>query len=248
VPEQDITGRNIFGSVELVAADASKMGQQRQLLARALKRNEDDSYDHGRPSGRLVGRDLAKVAVRDGNIFGKRHISEGYDTDVQVLVDGSGSMGGLNIKAASTLALVVAQAAAQVGVSCTAHVFNDKGLHASTKGRAKPKANKFAYMQNQICGGTPLTENMLRVVKLQKARAAGKRKVLFMITDGGCNSGPSVLKAAAEYVEQVEGVEIANLHIGGQVMGVFRNEAAVNVHKVAATGLRQLAGLLERGV
>ena len=44
------------------------------------------------------------------------------------------------------------------------------------------------------------------------------------------------------------GTEIANLHIGKTPTGLFRNEVAVDVANVPATGLRQLTSLLERGV
>ena len=243
-----IHGRDMGGSVGMVTGNAAGMGRQRALLARAMKANENDSYDGNRAHGRINTRALGRFAAGNMNVFGKRVVTEGYDTDVQILVDGSGSMSGSRIIAASSLALVVSQAASQVGVDCAAHVFNDNGLHFATKGKAKPKPNKFAYMLNQIMGGTPLTENLLAAARMQDERAKGKRKILFVITDGGCNMGPDVVKAAGHYIENTMGTEIANLHIGDQPMGLFRNEVAVNVRKVSDTGLRQLTALLERGL
>lgn len=242
---------SVPGSVQMtdkIAADAARMGRQRQLLAKALKRNEVDTYEGNRTHGRFNTRALAKAMQGNPHVFGKRHTSEGFDTDVQVLVDGSGSMSGSNIVAASTLALVVAQAAAQVGVHCTAHLFNDIGLHEATKGKTKPAARKFGAMPGHIMGGTPLTENLIRVATAQAQRAPGKRRVLFLVTDGGCNQGRTILKAAGAYVEQSMGIEIANLHIGSQVLGVFRNEVAVNVNKVASSGLERFTQVMERGL
>ena len=234
-------------TVDIVAGDASKMGRQRSLLAQALKREETDDYEGGRLSGRLDRRAMSRLVTGNPHVFGKRILAEGYDTDVQILIDGSSSMEGNRILAASTLGLVVAQAAAQVGVECNAHVFNNE-LHAITKGRAKPVGRKFAYACNQARGCTPLTHNMLTVAMEQKRRAPNKRRILFLITDGGCDLGPEVLKGAGKYVEDVMGTEIANLHIGNRAMGLFRNECAVNTFDVAKAGMKTLTSVLERGV
>jgi len=230
-----------------VIANASKMGRQRALLAKAMKANDIDSYEGGRLNGRLDRRVVHKLATGTSNaVFGLRTSSEGYDTDVQIIVDGSGSMTGQRILAAASLALVVAQAASQVGVDCAAHVFTDNGLTMATTGRQKPIGRKFGYMFNQIMGGTPLTENLLLAAHLQHKRASGKRRILFVITDGDCDQGADVVKAAGQYVESL-GTEIANLHIGRIAMGLFRNEVAVNAHDVSTVGLKQLTAVLERG-
>lgn len=253
VNEKPIVGRKTrwtahMTTVDFVEQKALRMGRQRALLARALKRNEQDDYEGGRLSGRLDRRAIAKLATGNPHVFGKRSLTEGYDTDVQVLVDGSSSMSGNAVMASAVLALVIAQAARQVGVECTAHVFNDAGLHMMTKGRTVPEPRKFAYAYNQTYGCTPLTHNLITVARMQQVRARNKRRVIFVITDGGCDLGPQVLKAAGEYIEQSMGAEIANLHIGYAVMGAFRNEVAVNTRDVAKVGLERLTQTLERGV
>jgi len=247
VGDRRITGRDTHGSVAYVTGNASKMGRQRQLLARALKHEEQDDFDGGRLNGRLNTKALHKLTTGGETIFGKRVLSEGYDTDLQILIDGSGSMAGTRILAATALALTAAQAASQVGVNCTAHVFNDEGLQLLTKGREKPNGKKFAYAYNQVGGSTPLTENMLLAATLQAKRANGRRRVMLVITDGGCNSGDDVVRAAATYLERAMGVELANLHIGPKVMGLFRNEVAVKVDQVSETGLNQLTAVMGRG-
>jgi hypothetical protein len=254
IAPKEISGRAIanvsrgLNSVEYVEAMSAKMGRQRALLARALKREEEDTFEGGRQHGRFDSRRISKALQGDPHVFGRRVLSEGYDTDVQILVDGSGSMAGHSILASSVLALVVAQAARQVGVDCTAHVFNDHGLHEATKGKAKPVAKKFAYMINQIMGGTPLCESMIMAARLQAGRARGKRKVMFLVTDGGDIHGPAVIKGIGDFIERQMGIEIANLHIGRTPMGVFRNECAVDVRKVGEVGLQRLTATLERGI
>jgi hypothetical protein len=89
---------------------------------------------------------------------------------------------------------------------------------------------------------------MIQAAKMQKQRAGNKRKIMFIVTDGACNNGTHVVKAAGEYVERTIGVEIANLHIGYGKPGMFRNEAAVRPDKVSEAGLRQLTQMLERGI
>jgi hypothetical protein len=250
----EISGRAIanvsrgLNSVEYVEAMSAKMGRQRALLARALKREEEDTFEGGRQHGRFDSRRISKALQGDPHVFGRRVLSEGYDTDVQILVDGSGSMAGSSIIASSVLALVVAQAARQVGVDCTAHVFNDHGLHEATKGKAKPVAKKFAYMINQIMGGTPLCESMIMAARLQAGRARGKRKVMFLVTDGGDIHGTAVLRGIGDFIERQMGIEIANLHIGRMPMGAFRNECAVDTRNVGEVGLQRLTATLERGV
>jgi hypothetical protein len=234
-------------SVDMVTANASKMGRQRALLARAMKANDIDDYEGGKRIGRIDRRMIHKLATNTSvAVFGTRYQSEGYDTDVQILVDGSGSMNGNRIIAAASLALVVAQAAAQVGVVCNAHLFEDEGLLMMSKGRDKPVPRKFAYAFNNTDSSTPLTKNLLTVAHLQHKRASGKRRILFVITDGDCDLGHDVVKAAGQYVESL-GTEVANLHIGRQAMGLFRNEVAVDVNKVSNVGLKQLTAILERG-
>jgi hypothetical protein len=246
--KRPIAGRLMPGSLaNNVPVNASKMGLQRALLARAMKANDVDDYEGGKRNGRIDRRAIHKLATGTSNaVFGTRIMSEGYDTDVQILVDGSGSMAGGRIVAAATLALVVAQAAAQVGVRCEAHLFEDNGLLMMTNGRNKPNPKKFAYAYSNTESSTPLTKSLLIVAHLQHKRAAGKRKILFVITDGDCDLGHDVVKAAGQYVETT-GTEVANLHIGRQVMGLFRNEVAVDVHNVSKVGLKQLTSVLERG-
>jgi Mg-chelatase subunit ChlD len=237
-----------------VASEAAKAAKQRALLARALKANDLDTFDGGLKHGRLDRRAFAKAGAGQTNIFGKRDLIEGYESDVVVLVDGSGSMNGRNIQSAAVLALVIAQAAAQVGVSCTTYMFGasyGKGPGSRveiSKGRARPDIAKFEAMPVSCGSDTPLTKAMLISAMEQVQRAPAKRKVMFMVSDGGCNMGPVPVRKAAAYVESL-GVELANLFIGDKPMGCFRNEVAINGSKpVAEAGLAQLVKVLEKGL
>jgi cobalamin biosynthesis protein CobT len=231
----------------MVKGNASRMGLQRALLARALRKAELDTFEGGRTAGRLDRRAGSRLLAGSPAVFGKRTISEGYDTDVEILIDGSSSMRGQAATAAASLALVIAQAASQVGVDCFAHVFGDTGLQEVTAGKRKPDVKLFGYAAIKPTGGTPLTENLIRVAHMQAARAQGKRRIIFVVTDGMCDRGTPVVRAAGEYLEDCMGVEIANLHIGSQGFKAFRNEVAVRPWDVVTTGLKSMTSMLERG-
>jgi Mg-chelatase subunit ChlD len=238
-----------------LASDAAKASRQRALLARALRANDNDAYDGGLKHGRLDRRAFGRVAAGATNVFGRREVTEGYESDVVILVDGSGSMTGGNIGPAATMAMVVAQAAAQVGVNCATYVFgasgtriSDFGLYEVNAGRDKPKAASFMGLCEAAGGGTPLCPSMLAVATRQVKRAPAKRRVLFVISDGMCNQGEKALKATATYIEEVLGTECANLSIGNPLKGCFRNEVLVDPAKdIAAAGLTQLTNKLMAG-
>jgi hypothetical protein len=239
-----------------IAQMASTATRQRALLARALKRNEDDLYEGGLKHGKFDRRAAANMRAGSVNVFGRREMIDGYETDCVILVDGSGSMCLGNIDKATIFALVVAQAAAQVGVACSTYVFGtngsgfaSNGLVAINEGRSRPDAAKFAHMIEIAGGGTPLSPSMLAVAQKQVVRARGKRKVMFVISDGMCSSGPNTLKGVATYIEQSMGVELAHMSIGNPLRGCFRNEVYVNPQDdVANVGLTSLVKALEAGV
>jgi len=233
-----------------LSVKAKAAAKQRAVIARALKAEDLDTYEGGRTSGRLDRRAFAKVAAGQANVFGRRDLIEGYETDVDVLVDASGSMSGLNIVNAMTLALVVTQAANQVGVSCTVNLFRYGGLttvHAGGK-RTKADGRTFTMATGMATGGTPLCRNMLLAAMRQCRRAPSKRKVMFVITDGQCEMGDDAVKRTAAYIEDTMGVEIAHMSIGVPTSGTFRNEVYVDTFAdVAKVGLDKLARTLERG-
>jgi hypothetical protein len=88
---------------------------------------------------------------------------------------------------------------------------------------------------------------LLKVAFKQVARAQGKRKLLFAITDGGCNMGFSAMVATVAYIEKSLGIEVVNLMIGTPVSKAFTNEVSVPYNKsVCEVGLEQLVRQLER--
>jgi hypothetical protein len=210
---------------------AAKASKQRALLARALRANETDEREGGRKSGRLDRGALARASAGAASVFERRDIAEGFDTDVCVLLDASGSMGGYNLITALETGLVISQAAASVGAACTTEIFNSQGYirAGSLASKRTPNAAEFGALQNAATGGTPLSPHMARVAVNQAKRAPQKRRVVFVVTDGGCDHGPHVVKRMAGYLEKTFGTVLAHVSIGTPLAGSFKAEVMVPV-------------------
>jgi len=208
------------------AAQASK---QRALLARALRANEVDEREGGRRAGRLDTGALARAAAGATNIFERRETSEGFDTDVCVLLDASGSMAGSNMNSALETGLVIAQAAASVGAPCTVEIFNGTGYvrAGNLAARRTPSPVDFGALTNQAQGGTPLSAHMARVAVAQAKRAGAMRRVVFVVTDGGCDYGPETVKRMAAHLEKTYRTVLAHVSIGTPLQGSFKAEVCV---------------------
>lgn len=211
--------------VERMTRNSAKCGRERAIIARALKSNEEDDREGGLRVGRLARGGIVRSQTGDRNVFSRRSTTEGHDTDVMVLVDGSGSMDGAKCVLANEVALVIAQAAASVGVSCGVEQFKS-GSYYLTKdiGRSKPEPRSFAASSESATGGTPLSENIARIALAQAKRAGSKRRIVFLITDGGCNHGQKVAAETAKYCENAYGTIFGHVSIDNPLTGAFRAE------------------------
>ena len=226
------------------AALASK---QRALLARALRANETEDREGGRRAGRLDRGALSRAMAGSPNVFARREISEGYDTDVCVLLDASGSMSGYSMGVALDTGLVIAQAAGSVGAACTTEVFNSSGYTRAGGLATKrvPSPADFSKLTNSATGGTPLSAHMARMATSQAKRAAHKRRVMFVVTDGQCDYGMHTVKRMANYLEQYYGTILAHVSIGSKLTGAFRAEVQVPAGQpFASVGLEHFTKIL----
>jgi Mg-chelatase subunit ChlD len=210
-------------------AAAAKASRQRALLARALRANAIDEKEGGKRAGRLNRKALPRAMAGAANVFTRRTISAGFDTDVTVLLDASGSMSGHNLIAALEAGLVIAQAAGSVGAACTTEIFNSTGYTraGSLASKRTPNPAEFGALQNSATGGTPLSAHMARAAISQAKRAPQKRRVLFVVTDGGCDWGPMVVQRMANYLEKTQGTIMAHVSIGNPLTGAFKAEVLV---------------------
>ena len=226
---------------------AARASKQRALLARALRANETDEREGSRKAGRLDKGALSRAMAGSPNVFARREISEGFDTDVCILLDASGSMGGESMGQALETGLVIAQSAGSVGASCTTEIFNSYGYKRAGALATKrvPNPADFSILLGAASGGTPLSAHMARMALAQAKRAPHKRRVLFVVTDGGCDYGTPVVKRMANYLEQAHGTVMAHVSIGTALTGAFRAEVMVPFGKpIADIGLEHFVKVL----
>jgi hypothetical protein len=200
-----------------VAADSLKTGKLKAQVARVLKSEESESWERGKRSGRLDRFALSRVATGDSGVFAKRSIASGYETEIEILCDGSDSMGtdGKD-HATAVLAWTVASAAQQVGVRCGISRFSD-GRPTAIKQPGEsfasgPVRDRIGIIANYVDGSTDLTGAIVFASAKLAARAPNKRKLLFVISDGECNVGPAGVIRANAYAKRL-GIETVVLCI-----------------------------------
>jgi Mg-chelatase subunit ChlD len=193
--------------------------------------------------GRLAAGDYASPFLR------RRQI-DGHEVEITILLDGSSSMqDGDRLWRSTVLAVTIAQAAEQVGVKVEILKFERDRLY-SVKGPGERLALPATMARLTTAafssdGYTPLSESLAIAAERLAARAPLKRKVLFPITDGGCDLGPLAVHAVAKQCE-ARGIEVVGVSIDGDVHGCFDHEIRVNQgDDMSAVGLGLLARALE---
>jgi uncharacterized protein with von Willebrand factor type A (vWA) domain len=191
-----------------------------------------------------------RTATGDGsNVFAKRTIASGYETEIEVLCDGSGSMQGTKMFATAALAYVIAQAAQQVGVKCGISRFNSARPTAiktpSESLSASEVRNRLSGMADYVSGGTDLTSAIVFASAKLASRAPAKRKMLFVVSDGECGNGPSGIKRANAYAHSL-GVETVVLCIDTPLHPGFGLGVECRSSDVASAGLGVLVRALSR--
>ena len=250
-------------SANNIVAELMRAAKLRAQVARVLKAEENEFWDRGRASGRLDRFALARVgAGHVENVYAKRRIGGGYETEIDVLVDASGSMGGNDVmtnaglvpspmKAATILAYVIAQAAQQVGVKCqvsrftSAHGFPRVAKAPNESASSKSVQKRFGEMMKGTGGSTPLTRSIIQVSTKLAARAPMKRKMLFVVCDGDCDNGQKAVRKACDYAERL-GVETVALCIDLPPQDGFRLAVRCSSQNIAEAGLGLLVKALSR--
>jgi Mg-chelatase subunit ChlD len=246
--EQSHHGRGGYAGLAQEAQTASNLRQQ---CVRVLKRSDKDSWRRRLSAGRLDRRAYGRLAVGDhSNSFAKHMFSPGWETEITIILDGSESMSrGYKLQRAASLALVVAQAAEQVGVKCEiVRFFRDKvvSIKAPRERLGSPAAQaRLGHAAQSTGGSTPLTRSIALCAKRLAIRAPTKRKMIFAVTDGICDCGREAVRKVTEHCDAA-GVEIVGLSIDSPVQGAFRFESAIKSDEdVAKAGLGVLVKALE---
>ena len=165
-----------------------------------------------RPKPRDAGIDvdpnyLHRLAVKDPNVFQSSSRRFVLDCHIHILVDGSGSMDGLQARMASTAAMAVATALTGVsGVTTETTAFcGGSSLVFKTAQQARPAPYPVV-----ASGGTPTAEAMTSSLMRMLARKE-KRKILIVMTDG-CSNDPDAVRQVVETAHR-KGVEVIGVGI-----------------------------------
>ena len=241
-------GEGAFGRLSREAQKASRLRQQ---VARVIRRADKDSWARRLSAGRLDRRAFARIGAGDtANPYARHSFSPGYETEITIVLDGSSSMAsGAKLDRATALALVVAQAAEQVGVKCEIVRFVCNNV-VSVKAPRERLGNQAVQLRlgnasQTASGSTPLTQTLALCAKRLAVRAPTKRKMIFAVTDGACDCGPEAVRKIADHCDGL-GVEVIGLSIDSPVQSAFRFEAAVNSSDdVSKAGLGVLVKALE---
>lgn len=234
-----------------LAQEAQKASAMRQQCARVLKRSDKDSWQRRLSAGRIDRRAYGRIASGDlANPFAKHTFSPGYETEITILLDGSDSMNqGQKLYRATALAIVVAQAAEQVGVKSEIVRFYG-GRVLSLKAPRERLASQAVQARLTVAskstrGSTPLTQSLALCAKRLFVRAPTKRKMIFAITDGVCDCGSQTVRRVADHCDGA-GVEVIGLSIDSGTHDAFRFEARVDSSDdVSKAGLGVLVKALE---
>ena len=244
-------GRDVERMYAKLASDSQSASRMRQQCARVLKRSDSDSWQRRLSAGRIDRRAYGRMASGDySNPFARRAFSPGYETEITVLLDGSDSMNqGAKLERATTLAMVVAQAAEQVGVKCeVVRFYNNKilTLKGARERLASPAVqSRLVVASRSTSGSTPLTQSLAVCAKRLATRAPTKRKMIFAVTDGICDNGRESVMRMAKHCDAA-GVEVIGLSIDSHVHGAFQFEASVDSNDdVSKAGLGVLVRALE---
>ena len=239
------------GNYAKLATEAQSASNLRQQCARVLRRSDRDSWQRRLSAGRLDRRAYGRLAVGDhSNPYAKHTFSPGYETEITIILDGSDSMDeGFKLQRATSLALVVAQAAEQVGVKCEIVRFYGHKVQSIKAPRERLGASnvqaRLGHAAQSTNGSTPLTQSIALCAKRLAIRAPTKRKMIFAVTDGICDCGRMAVQKVTDHCDNA-GVEVIGLSIDSPVQGAFRFEATVNSNDdVAKAGLGVLVKALE---
>jgi hypothetical protein len=234
---------------ERLAKAAAGCGRLRTQIAAALKAPASEDWRHRLAAGRIDGRAMGRMAVGDfAGLYARRTLIDGHECEVAVLMDASSSMSNLDLFAAGALMMAIVRAAETVGVKIEVTQFVRSKLatvKAAGERLASPKVMERVWTAASCAAGfTPLSECLAVVCERLLARARGKRKLVFVMTDGGCALGPVALKAVADRYA-ARGVEIIGVSISSSVHGVFQDEISVDSSQdVTKVGLGLLARTL----
>jgi Mg-chelatase subunit ChlD len=168
-------------------------------------------------AGRFDRRAVARAAMGALDVCAHRHVTPGCNTAVCLLLDLSGSMVGLKLATAQTMAIHLSEAVDMAGGHCAVLGFADP-----TRNRADREGCSLVLFKDwtetpalgarRIAAagapfGTPLSPGIMSAARWMLNTVEADRHVLGVLTDGDCEFGPVCVQSACRYATKL-GVDL----------------------------------------
>lgn len=110
----------------------------KKKMTRSLLSTAVNSWETGKPRGRLDSRAAYKVALgTSSNVFKERVVAVGHDTAVMLMIDHSGSMHGEPLLLASQASIILGEVLNSIGIPFSVAGFSTGGSNTATDRKAK---------------------------------------------------------------------------------------------------------------
>lgn len=221
----------------------SKLKTQVRAIVRAPGRTDRRRWQD---AGRLDVRAIPAMRAGRKNVFRTRRKQDAVNSVVSLILDLSPSMGGRRIHAACGLAVHLGEALKAAGVPFEIMGFRGGETVYAVKTLAeawnRAAVENIGKAEYSLGGGTNITSSVVAGALRLRDVANVNRRIMLVLTDGGCGCGPWALRAAVDYAESV-GVEVAGLGIGGgsDVRAFKVAQKIDDVRDLGAAGLDILA-------
>lgn len=214
----------------------------RHQLWQILKAPERFGWKKSQSTGRFDVRKIHQLGTGNMNIFKRRENTPGINTAVSILIDGSGSMSGMNERYAAQVAYMIADACEKARALCEVVAFKDggdvdygHGVRGDSAGCSNPNNHWETYTcklmlikdhrernamvipawvaaATDVAGGGTPDYAGIRAATERLAIIPGDRRLLFVITDG-TGAGPDMIREAVKHAETLD-ITVVGVGIG----------------------------------
>lgn len=205
----------------LVAARAKVLRRKTKRFFQSLKSPTRRYLDSGSVDPGLI----SGLAMGETDVFRRKGKDKVFDGVIEIIIDGSGSMGGDKYREA-LIAAAVQEEAYKGLVPCKIVVFRDGVVHEVVKNFSETKKKSCSwnhFVHSYPGGGTPTSEAVTVATK-ELVRRPEAKKLLVVLTDGEPNNIDATQKAietARKSGVMVSGIYFEEGKIGQESMKTF---------------------------
>lgn len=216
----DRISRTPDDEVEYERLKGSVSGEIRELQRRIVAEYQTRTRRRNvvSDSGRLDGRRLSRALMGDHRIYREKTKRQLPYPAVSVVLDCSGSMGGVEIEIAKQALIAVAEVNQSLGVKTELIGYEGSGVEIVKRFDEDLNKARGKIGSMRAAGGTPTAEALWeagnRIVASKE-----ERKLILLITDGYPND-PQGAKQVADMIAAT-GIELYGVGIGCDAVGTF---------------------------